>query len=233
MNTVKHTCATTIAVLAITLGGASSAQTDVRDIEPMIAQRPEVIDINSTPILKWANGKGARREVAMEPLPGGAPGSFSWRVGIAFYIEDAPFSSFGGIDRWIALIKGSGIAMRSDDGKIDAKLDSPLQPYAFQGEAKIDSRSLGGTSELFNVLTTRDRFTATVTNFSSRTNVPSSRAVVMVYCVTSPQTIKVQGQPDVNLNPGQAALWRSGSPKLAIETEGSSPTGLLVRIDPV
>lgn len=168
----------------------------------------------------------------MEPLAGGAEGSFAWRVGIAFYKADAPFSAFVGIDRWIALLRGKGIAMRTPDGAIDRKLQRPLEPFAFPGEAKIDSNSLGGECELFNVLTTRGRFKATVSPIDTGVLIPASESVLMVYCVTRPYSIAIKGQSDLVLQPGQAALWRAGVPEVSVESLGHEPSGLLVRIEP-
>jgi len=232
MNIAQRICAAAIASASV-WGNPLSAQVLVKGSESMNSNQPEVIDVNSAPIFQWANGKGARREIAMESLPGGEAGSFGWRVGIAFYKTDAPFSSFIGVDRWIAVIKGQGITMRSDEGKIDLKLGQPLQPYSFPGEANIDSHSLGGQSELFNVLTTRTRFKSTVSSLSTSTVVPATPAVRMVFCVTAPQTIKIADQADLTLQPGQAALWRSGAPEMRIESTAKEPAGLLVNIDPI
>ncbi|MEY2618152.1 MAG: hypothetical protein RL522_1154 [Pseudomonadota bacterium] len=111
-------------------------------------------DRSSLPAMPWKNGGGVTREIVCWP-PGAGLDDFDWRVSIATIASDGPFSAFPGIDRVITLLEGGGVHMASEGGAIDHRLDTPLQPYAFPGEATVQARLLAGECEDFNVMTRR------------------------------------------------------------------------------
>lgn len=108
-------------------------------------------DRTSLPTAPWKNGGGVTREIVCWP-PGAGLDTFDWRVSIATIGSDGPFSAFPGIERVITLLEGGGVYLASDDGTIDHRLDTPLQPYAFPGEARIHAHLLAGECEDFNVM---------------------------------------------------------------------------------
>lgn len=55
------------------------------------------------------------------------------------------------------LLEGDGVRLRSADGAIDHRLDTPLAPFAFGGDEPIDCTLLGGPSADFNVMSRRAR----------------------------------------------------------------------------
>ncbi len=109
----------------------------------------------------WKNGGGTTQEIACWPA-GATLDNFGWRVSIATIAAPGPFSAFTGIDRSIMLLEGDGVRLRSTDGAIDHRLDTPHQPFAFPGEAEIDCALLGGASSDFNVMTRRSQWRAEV-----------------------------------------------------------------------
>lgn len=109
----------------------------------------------------WKNGGGVTREIVCQP-PGADLARFDWRVSIAHIASDGPFSAFPGVDRVITLLEGGGVQLDSSDGAVAQRLDTPWQPFAFAGEAAIDSRLLGGPCDDFNVMTRRAACRATV-----------------------------------------------------------------------
>lgn len=111
----------------------------------------------------WKNGGGVTREIACWPQ-GAGMNDFLWRLSIATVAVSGPFSAFPGIDRVITLLDGPGVRLTSDDGAIDHRLDRPLAPFAFPGEASIHGAVLGeasgdslsgDASSDFNVMTRR------------------------------------------------------------------------------
>src|SRR5687768_10431330 len=82
----------------------------------------------------WKNGGGVTREIAAHP-PGASLADFEWRMSIAEVAGDGAFSRFEGVDRCIALLDGAGMQLRSSDGTVDKRLDQPLAPFFFDGEA--------------------------------------------------------------------------------------------------
>lgn len=107
--------------------------------------------LNATP---WKNGGGVTREIVCQP-PGADMDNFDWRVSIAHIARSGPFSAFAGVDRVITLLEGAGVRLHSSDGSFDHRLDTPLVPFAFAGEAPVLGTLLGGDCHDLNVMTRR------------------------------------------------------------------------------
>ncbi|WP_369820961.1 HutD family protein [Pseudorhodoferax sp. Leaf274] len=117
-------------------------------------QRFDVDALAATP---WKNGGGSTREIASWP-PGAGFDGFDWRVSVASIAASGPFSRFAGVDRIITLLGGDGVRLQGEG--IDHHLATPLAPFAFSGDARIDCTLLGGASSDFNVMTRRGRLRA-------------------------------------------------------------------------
>ena len=111
-------------------------------------------DVQDLPVMPWKNGGGVTREIVCQP-PGAGMNDFDWRVSIAHIASDGPFSAFPGVDRVITLLSGGGVHLLSEGGEVDHRLDTPLAPFAFAGEAPIHARLLVGDCHDFNVMTRR------------------------------------------------------------------------------
>jgi environmental stress-induced protein Ves len=79
--------------------------------------------------MPWANGRGTSYEVARG---GGDP--WSWRVAIAPVVEDGPFSSLPGVDRWLAVINDASIVLAIDGTECVARTGEVV---AFAGESQV------------------------------------------------------------------------------------------------
>lgn len=101
----------------------------------------------------WKNGMGVTREVARFPHAAGSD-DFIWRISVAEVNSAAPFSLFPGIDRQIVLLDGGGFTMTLD-GRRQHALTTPLQPFAFPGEAPVDVAMAAGATRDFNVMVRR------------------------------------------------------------------------------
>ncbi len=121
----------------------------------------------------WRNGGGTTRELACFPA-GAAMDSFAWRVSIADIRAAGPFSAFPGIDRIITLLDGDGVRLHTGDGRIDHRLDTPLAPFAFPGEADIHAALIGGDTRDFNVMTRRQDWQAQVDILRGASTLPAS-----------------------------------------------------------
>lgn len=106
----------------------------------------------------WKNGGGVTREIACHP-PNANMQDFDWRISIAHIARDGDFSVFAGVDRVITLLEGGGVQLSSADGSADDSvlhaLDTPLQPFAFSGDAAVHGRLLNGDCHDLNVMTRR------------------------------------------------------------------------------
>jgi environmental stress-induced protein Ves len=122
---------------------------------------PQRFDISAIVPMPWKNGGGSTRELACWP-PGAGMDDFDWRISVATIAAPGSFSSFPNVDRTIMLLDGSGVRLRSRDGGIDHRLDMPLLPFEFSGDAQLDGEPLGGVSTDFNLMVRRDRLYATL-----------------------------------------------------------------------
>jgi environmental stress-induced protein Ves len=101
----------------------------------------------------WKNGMGVTREIARFPVDAGSD-DFIWRISVAEVNSAAPFSTFPGIDRQIVLLDGDGFTMTLD-GRQQHALTTPLEPFAFAGEAQVDVAMAGGATRDFNLMVRR------------------------------------------------------------------------------
>ncbi len=116
-----------------------------------------IADLTPTP---WKNGGGDTREIVCQP-PGAGVDGFDWRVSVATIATTGPFSAFPGVDRVIMLLDGVGVHLQGDG--VDHRLDTPLAPFAFAGDAALGCSLLGGTSTDFNLMTRRGKLQAELT----------------------------------------------------------------------
>ena len=74
----------------------------------------KVIPKTSFVAAPWKNGGGVTHEAIRSPAQGDA---FQWRLSLAEIDTDGPFSNFTGYQRFMALIKGEGVALEFADGE--------------------------------------------------------------------------------------------------------------------
>jgi len=79
--------------------------------------------------MPWANGRGTSYEVARG---GGDP--WSWRVAIAPVVEDGPFSTLPGVDRWLVVLDDAPIVLAIDGTECVAHMGEVV---AFTGESQV------------------------------------------------------------------------------------------------
>jgi environmental stress-induced protein Ves len=127
----------------------------------------------------WKNGLGTTREIAVHPS-GASGDDFLWRVSIAEVDSAAPFSSFPGIDRHIALLDGAGFSMTLDDGRVHA-LTIPYAPFAFAGESKVSVTLVDGPTRDFNLMVRRALARGEVKVWQQSGTYPLDPAIVLVY----------------------------------------------------
>jgi environmental stress-induced protein Ves len=139
-----------------------------------------IIRLSDCPSQPWKNGLGSTREIAVQPS-GASSDDFLWRVSIAEVDSAAPFSSFPGIDRQIALLDGNGFTMTLDDNRVHA-LTTPFAPFAFAGEVKVAVTLVGGPTRDFNLMVRRKHARGEVLVWQE----PGARwpdpSTVLVYC---------------------------------------------------
>lgn len=170
----------------------------------MSLHRFTVADLPATP---WKNGGGVTREIVCQP-PGAHMANFDWRVSIAHIASDGPFSAFPGIDRVITLLSGGGVHLLGDGDPVDHRLDTPLAPFAFAGEAAIHARLLAGDCHDFNVMTRRSKCTASLQVVRSACDCP---AVSQGLLMAVQGHWLLEGASTQTLAPQQGLWWSDGS----------------------
>jgi hypothetical protein len=138
-----------------------------------------IIRAQDCPPQPWKNGLGTTREIAVHSSGAGGD-DFLWRVSIAEVDSAAPFSSFPGIDRYIALLDGAGFTMTLDDDRNHA-LTTPFAPFAFAGEAKVAVTLADGPTRDFNLMVRRAQARGEVKVWHQPGAYPLDPTIVLVY----------------------------------------------------
>lgn len=189
----------------------------------MTVHRFDVQDLPATP---WKNGGGVTREIVCQP-PGAVMGEFDWRVSIAHIASDGPFSAFPGVDRVITLLSGGGVHLLSDDGQVDLRLDKPLAPVAFAGEAPIHARLLAGDCHDFNVMTRRAVCSASLQVLCSAADWPASAPGLFMAVQGHWQ---LSGENAQTLSPQQGLWWTAACPNWRLQPQGDDPALLALTL---
>jgi len=100
--------------------------------------------------MRWANGGGWTTEIIAEP----SSGQWAWRLSVADVDVDGPFSSFPGVDRSIALLRGAGFGLTIGE-RGEQVIDTPFQPFDFPGDEVTSCRLIDGSVQDLNVMSVR------------------------------------------------------------------------------
>ncbi len=100
--------------------------------------------------MRWVNGGGWTTEIIAEP----SSDRWSWRLSVADVGVDGPFSSFPGVDRSIALLRGNGFAL-TVGGRDEHVIDTPFRPFQFAGDEATTCRLIDGPVQDLNLMTIR------------------------------------------------------------------------------
>ena len=167
------------------------------------------VNLGKVAATPWKNGGGATREIACSPL-GADMAHFDWRVSVATIAQSGPFSCFAGVDRIITLLSGDGVHLTQASTGIDHRLQAPLQPFTFAGDAGMDCELLGGTSTDFNVMTRRATLQAQVHVLDSACALaPQDRGLLLV--VRGAWTL--QGEDGTTQCAAEQGVWWDGEPR--------------------
>jgi len=108
------------------------------------------------PTTRWKNGKGTTRELLRVPAQNDRD-DFVLRVSVADVNADDAFSVYPGIDRIVAILRGSGMDLiDQSDGAVWQTVAGRFLSLAFAGERQLRGRLLDGPVLDFNVMVRRD-----------------------------------------------------------------------------
>ena len=110
-------------------------------------------DCQTTP---WKNGGGSTTQIAAGPVHSSLE-TFDWRISMAHVASDGPFSDFAGVDRTLAVVKGSGLVLVIGSNA-PVTVSSGADPVSFPGDVPTSARLASGEITDLNVMTRRGRF---------------------------------------------------------------------------
>ncbi|MBI4885018.1 MAG: HutD family protein [Actinobacteria bacterium] len=110
---------------------------------------PQLIRVADVEPQMWRNGGGYTRELLAWP----SIENWDLRISVADVEADGPFSVFEGVERWLVLIAGQGIALRLDGGERHLAPGDP--PLRFDGASAPDCRLLAGATRDLNLMVRR------------------------------------------------------------------------------
>lgn len=184
------------------------------------------------PAQPWKNGGGVTREIACWP-PGAGLGDFEARVSIASIAADGPFSAFAGVDRQILLLDGGGVQLASPDGALAHRLDQPLAPFAFAGEAAVEARLLAGPSSDFNLMTRRAALRAELRVLREAGEWPPCPQGLLFAAQGEWQLEALDPPQDPQaLRPGQGLWWHGGGPRWHLVPKTADAAMIAVQLWP-
>jgi hypothetical protein len=160
--------------------------------------------------VSWKNGMGRTRELAVYPASADME-DFIWRASVAEVDSAAPFSSFMGIDRHIALLDGAGFTMTLDDGRSHA-LITPFAPFAFPGEAKVTIALHGGPTRDFNLMLRRAKAHGELVTWEDAGRQVVDDAVALIYCARGHIDV-----PEGRMQPGDAWLPTESTGRVTVD----------------
>jgi environmental stress-induced protein Ves len=158
-------------------------------------------DCKTTP---WKNGAGSTTEIAVAPA-GASLMTFDWRISMARVASDGPFSDFPGIDRTLAVVKGSGLVLTiGSDAPVT--LSSATEPVSFPADKPTSARVVAGEITDLNVMTRRKRFSHRVQRITAPTACNFGNDDIAIVLSFNGGTTIVAGRDDATLGHGDAAI---------------------------
>ncbi len=110
----------------------------------------EVVSVERIAPRPWRNGGGFTRELLAWP----SADDWGVRISVAEITRDGAFSSFPGIERWIAVVEGQGVVLRfADHRSVLGPEDDALR---FDGAAAPLAELQAGATRDLNLMSRRD-----------------------------------------------------------------------------
>ncbi|MDP3824656.1 MAG: HutD family protein [Burkholderiales bacterium] len=109
------------------------------------------IPLQSVAPTPWRNGGGTTRELVVFPVRE----HWHWRLSVAEISQDGPFSRFDDVERWFAVLSGSGVRLAIDGAAQTLTRASP--PVVFDGAALAECQLLDGPTLDFNLMVREGR----------------------------------------------------------------------------
>ncbi|HVE48438.1 MAG TPA: HutD family protein [Casimicrobiaceae bacterium] len=112
-----------------------------------------IVACDDVPKTPWKNGGGFARDLLSWP------DSFDWalRISVADVERDGPFSDYAGVERWFAVLEGTGVTLSFADNGEKRILTRDDPPFRFDGARALHCTLASGPTRDFNVMFAHDR----------------------------------------------------------------------------
>jgi environmental stress-induced protein Ves len=110
----------------------------------------EVVELDRIAPTPWKNGGGTTRDLLAWP----DAASWQLRISVAAIERDGAFSDFSGIDRWFAVLSGTGVALQMGGERYEIRRGAP--PLQFDGALAPMCWLIDGPTSDLNLLVRRD-----------------------------------------------------------------------------
>ena len=164
----------------------------------------KTVNLAHVPPQPWRNGGGLTRELLAWPVAG----AWQCRISVADITQDGDFSAYPGVERWFAVIAGTGVELGLASGSLALTGDS--DPCHFDGEQAPACRLLAGPTRDLNLMAQRASGSSHMQRVQSGLAWCSGAALRAVF-TAMPMTLHVGDQPALALAAGSLAWCDSGS----------------------
>lgn len=166
----------------------------------------QLIRLEDVPATPWRNGGGLTRELAVWP----EAADWTWRMSVAEVGQSGPFSSFDGVDRWFAVLAGSGLELTVN--RQTHRLTVADAPFFFDGAASADCQLTDGATQDFNLMVQKSRAIAHMVrvsnNLDAAVDMPANTSkMIAIYAINSGATVVFNGEA-LHLSAASLA-WRA------------------------
>ena len=121
-----------------------------------MGSEPRILRAKDVRPQPWRNGGGQTRELLLWPgrtPPAVAAGNYPWqlRISLAEVSRNGPFSAYPGVQRWFAVVEGTGVRL-AFPGAVH-RVDASSAPLHFAGDMPVDCELLDGPTRDLNLMT--------------------------------------------------------------------------------
>jgi environmental stress-induced protein Ves len=129
------------------LGGPRA---DSNSTEAIFLMAWQIKPLTDAPPIPWKNGGGLTRELMAWP----DAQSCVWRMSVAEIARSGPFSQFDGVERWFAVLAGSGVQLDigNHPNAVTHHLRQNAAPLRFAGDSPTDCTLVEGAVQAFNLM---------------------------------------------------------------------------------